>query len=157
MRRWFDSRHRISEKGLSSPVWTTLRPWVGTLSCWPSLATFANPMREILQNPQLFSKRLRGISLVLVACALLDALITRITAVKEPLCGNAAVYTVVIVIVIAFTWCSLVWSRIAKLVKWLQEQLLSTTLQPLLDHEPLKFVLKWLQNDVVSNETRRAF
>ena len=49
---------------------------------------------------------------------------------------------IIIIIMNDFTWCSFVWSRIAKLVKWLQEQLLPTTLQPLLDHEPLNFVLE---------------
>ena len=29
--------YAVSEKGLSSPAWATLHPWVETLSCWPTI------------------------------------------------------------------------------------------------------------------------
>ena len=54
---WGSDPGAVSEKGLSSPVWATLRPWVGMLSCWPSLPTSTNPIRGTLKNPQHFSKR----------------------------------------------------------------------------------------------------
>ena len=34
---WGSDSGAVSEKGLSSRVWATLRPWVGRLSRWPSL------------------------------------------------------------------------------------------------------------------------
>ena len=43
---------------------------------------------------------LGGISPVLEACPISDALITWIPADEEPLCGNAAVYAVIIIIII---------------------------------------------------------
>ena len=47
-------RHECSgaQKGLSSPVWATLRPWVGTLSCWPSLPSSTNPIGGTLKNSE---------------------------------------------------------------------------------------------------------
>ena len=43
---------------------------------------------------------LGGISPVLEACPISDALTTWIPADEEPLCGNAAVYAVIIIIII---------------------------------------------------------
>ena len=37
---------------------------------------------------------------MLAACPISDALITRISAGKEPLCGNSAVYAAIIIIII---------------------------------------------------------
>ena len=36
---------------------------------------------------------------MLEACPILDALITRIPADEEPLCGNAAVYAIIVIII----------------------------------------------------------
>ena len=41
-------------------------------------------------------KKSRGISPVLEACPVSDALITQIPADEEPFCGNAAVYAIII-------------------------------------------------------------
>ena len=47
--RWGSDPGAISEKGFV-PVWATLPPWVGTLSHWPSLSTFTNPIWRTLKN-----------------------------------------------------------------------------------------------------------
>ena len=52
---WGSDPGPLSEKSLHSPGWTTLHPWVGTLSCWPSLPTSTKPIQE--RNPQHFLKR----------------------------------------------------------------------------------------------------
>ena len=52
------------------------------------------------KDPTALLEKSRGISPVLEACPLSDALITRIPADEEPLCGNAAVYAVIIIIII---------------------------------------------------------
>ena len=52
------------------------------------------------KEPTALLEKSRGISPVLVACPISDALITRIPADEEPLCGNAAVYAVIIIIII---------------------------------------------------------
>ena len=51
---WGSDPSAVSEKGFV-PVWATLRPWVGTLSRWPSLSAFTNPRdsKELTR----FSKR----------------------------------------------------------------------------------------------------
>ena len=81
---WGSDPGAVSEKALSSLV-------LGTLSRWPSLPTSTNPIRETLKNPQHFLKG-RGISLVLEACPISDALITRIPEDEESLCGNYYYY-----------------------------------------------------------------
>ena len=87
---WSQSRcHALSKKGLSSPVWATLCPWVGTSSCWPSLPTSTNPIQGTLENPQHFAKRVGE-----------SPQITWIPPDEEPLCGNATVYAVVTIIII---------------------------------------------------------
>ena len=53
-----------------------------------------------LKEPTAIIKNSRGISPVLAACPISDALITRIPADEEPLCGNGAVYAVIIPIFI---------------------------------------------------------
>ena len=66
-----------------------------------SLATCALPSMENaylliirrIKEPTALLEKSRGISPVLEACPLSDALITRIPADEEPLCGNAAVYS----------------------------------------------------------------
>ena len=53
------------------------------------------------KDPTALPEKSRGISLLLAACPILDALITWIPADEEPFCGNAAVpYAVVVIIVI---------------------------------------------------------
>ena len=52
------------------------------------------------KEPTALLKKSRGISPVLAACPISDALITRIPADEEPLCGNAAVYQYAIIIII---------------------------------------------------------
>ena len=42
---WGSDPSAIREKGFV-PVWATIHPWVGMLSCWPSLPTFTNPIRR---------------------------------------------------------------------------------------------------------------
>ena len=54
---WRSDPSSVSEKGPSSLVWATVRPWVGMLSCWTSLPTSTNPILGTLKNPQHFSKR----------------------------------------------------------------------------------------------------
>ena len=78
----------VSEKGLSSPVsWATLRPWVGTLSHWPSLQTSANPIRETLTiESQHFSQNVGNLPGPCWRPVLCWTLITRTSAGKEPLC-----------------------------------------------------------------------
>ena len=44
------------------------------------------------KEPTALLEKSRGISPVLAACPISDALITWIPAAEEPLCGNAAVY-----------------------------------------------------------------
>ena len=56
-------------------------------------------MRDF-KDPTALLEKSRGISLVLEACPISDALITWIPADEEPFCGNAAVYAVVVIIVI---------------------------------------------------------
>ena len=52
------------------------------------------------QGPTAFLEKSRGISPVLGAWLLSDALITQILADEELLCGNAAVYAVIIIMII---------------------------------------------------------
>ena len=76
-----------------------------------------------------------GISLLLVAhpildALIMDALITRIPADEEPLCGNAAAYAVIIIIIILYSkaiqwelcsrvcWHQLLSKRKVKFPKW---------------------------------------
>ena len=49
------------------------------------------------KEPTAVLEKSRGISPVLVACPISDALITWIPADEEPLCGNAVVYAVIII------------------------------------------------------------
>ena len=56
-------------------------------------------MRDFKEPTALLVKS-RGISPVLEACPISDALITRIPADEEPLCGNAAVYAVIIMMLL---------------------------------------------------------
>ena len=56
-------------------------------------------MRDF-KDPTALLEKSRGISLVLEACPISDALITWIPADEEPFCGNAAVYAVVVVVVV---------------------------------------------------------
>ena len=49
------------------------------------------------KEPTALLEKSRGISMVLEACPISDALITQIPADEEPLCGNAAVYAVIII------------------------------------------------------------
>ena len=51
------------------------------------------------KEPTTLVKKSRGISPVLEACPISDALITQIPADKEPLCGSAAVYAVIVIII----------------------------------------------------------
>ena len=95
IRGWGPDPGAESEKGLSSPVWAALCPWVETLSCWPSLPASTNPIRDTLKNSQHFS-----ISLVLTVCPLLDALIARIPADEEPLFMLLCVIIIIIIIII---------------------------------------------------------
>ena len=46
---WGSDPSAVSEKGFV-PVWATLCPWVGTLSRWPSLSIFTNPIQGTLKN-----------------------------------------------------------------------------------------------------------
>ena len=68
---WGSDPSAVSEKGPSSPVWATLRPWVGTLSHWPSLQPLLTQYGESLRC-------WRPVS---------DALITWIPADEESLYG----------------------------------------------------------------------
>ena len=54
---WGSDPGAVSEKGLSSLVWATLHPWVGTLSHRSSLPTSTNPIWGTLKNSQHFLKR----------------------------------------------------------------------------------------------------
>ena len=58
------------------------------------------------KEPTALLKNSRGIFLVLVAC---HALITQIPADEEPLCGNAVMYAIVIMITITTT--TIPWSQ----------------------------------------------
>ena len=46
---WGSDPSAVNEKGFVS-VWATLFPWVGTLSRWPSLSIFTNPILGTLKN-----------------------------------------------------------------------------------------------------------
>ena len=59
-------------------------------------------MGDFKESTTLLEKS-RGISPVLVACPISDAQITQTPADEEPLCGNAAVYTLMIMITIMIT------------------------------------------------------
>ena len=56
-------------------------------------------MRDF-KDPTALHEKSRGISPVLAVCRISDALITRIPADEEPFWGNAAVYAVIIIIMI---------------------------------------------------------
>ena len=49
------------------------------------------------KEPTALLEKNRGISLALAACPILDTLLTCIPADEEPLCGNAAVYAIIII------------------------------------------------------------
>ena len=48
------------------------------------------------KEPTVLLEKSRGISPVLAACPISDALITQIPADEEPLCGNAAVCAIIL-------------------------------------------------------------
>ena len=76
----------VSEKGLSSPAWATLNPWVG-------------PIQVTLKIPQHFQKRVGESPWCWWPAAPTYALLTWINFQQmktEQLCGNAAVYAIVI-------------------------------------------------------------
>ena len=54
------------------------------------------------KEPTTLLKKSRGISPVLEACPISDAVITRIPADEEPLCGSAAAYAVIVIVIIMF-------------------------------------------------------
>ena len=49
------------------------------------------------KEPTAILEKSRGISPVLAACRISDALITQIPTDEEPLCGNAAVHAIIII------------------------------------------------------------
>ena len=53
---WWFNPGAVSEKGLSSPVWATLRPWEGTLSCWSSQVS----QKEDFKEPAALLEKSRG-------------------------------------------------------------------------------------------------
>ena len=62
------------------------------------------------KDPTALLEKSRGISPVLVACPISDALISQIPADEEPLCGNASAYyaiiiiIIIIIIIVKFIW-----------------------------------------------------
>ena len=54
------------------------------------------------KEPTALLEKSRGISLVMAACSISDALITWIPADTEPFCGNAALYVIIVIIIIKF-------------------------------------------------------
>ena len=51
-----------------------------------------------MEEPTALLEKSSGMSLVLEACPISDALLTRISPDEEPLCGNAAAYAIIIII-----------------------------------------------------------
>ena len=86
----------IHEKGLTSPIWATLCPWVGMLSHWPSLPTSTDLIRGTLKNPQHFLKRIGESPRCYIRCTNnSDSSRWRATLLKY-----CCVYSVIIIIII---------------------------------------------------------